>query len=58
MEYFDSESAYLKRIDLVHAVETKQVIAAYRKYFEPIAKENAASWIVVDGEENLKEYNF
>lgn len=57
-EYFGSESAYLGRADQVNAVEAKQVIAAYKKYFEPIAKQNAAQWIIVDGEENLEDYDF
>lgn len=57
-EYFDSESAYLGRADMVNAVEAKQVVSAYKKYFEPIVKQNAAQWIIVDGEENLDEYDF
>ena len=58
LEYFGSESAYLSRADLVNAVEAKQVISAYKKYFEPISKQNAAQWVIVDGEENLEEYDF
>ena len=57
MEYHGSESAYLTRSDLVRAVSAKDVIDAYKKYIEPIAKENAAQWIVVDSEENLDDYN-
>lgn len=58
LEYYDSESAYLGRADLVNAVEVGQVIAAYKKYFEPISRQNAAQWIIVDGEENLEDYTF
>ncbi|MBQ9908614.1 MAG: insulinase family protein [Treponema sp.] len=58
LEYFGSESAYLGRADQVAAVEAKQVVSAYKKYFEPISKQNAAQWIIVDGEENLEEYEF
>ena len=58
MEYFDSESAYLQRADLIHAVNMQQISAAYKKYFEPVAKENAIQWIVVDGEDNLSKYDF
>ena len=58
MEYFGSESAYLSRAEQVQSVETLQVIEAYKKYIAPIAKENAASWVIVDGEENLSEYDF
>ena len=58
LEYHGSESAYLKRAELVQKVSAKQVIAAYKKYFQPITKENAAQWIVVDGAENLSKYDF
>lgn len=58
MEYFNSETAYLKRPDLVEAVTSAQVIAAFKKYIEPVVKENAIKWVVVDGEENLGEYDF
>lgn len=58
IEYFGSESAYLKRADEVLAVDAKDAVAAYRTYFEPIAKENTAQWIVVDGAENLSKYDF
>ncbi|WP_407425425.1 hypothetical protein, partial [Treponema sp.] len=58
MEYLGSETEYLKRSELVEKVTAKQVVAAYKKYFEPVVKENAIQWIVVDGEENLKKYDF
>ena len=58
LEYFDSESAYLQRADAVRAVDMQQIVAAYKKYFEPVAKENAAQWIIVDGKNNLAKYDF
>ena len=58
MVYLGSEKAYLERADLVQSVQTSQVISAYNKYILPIAKENAACWILVDGEENINEYDF
>ncbi|MCR4823468.1 MAG: insulinase family protein [Treponema sp.] len=58
MEYLGSEKAYLSRADLVQAVEPRHVIAAYKNYIEPIAKQNAAAWIVVDSEDSLSEYDF
>lgn len=58
MEYYGSEQAYLHRSEAIRAVQPAQVINAYKKYFEPVAKENAALWIIVDREENLSEYDF
>ena len=58
LEYFGSESAYLSRADFVNAVTSQQVIAAYKKYFEPIARQNAAQWVIVDGKDNLDKYAF
>lgn len=58
MEYFGSESAYMHRAEKIRMVDAQQVVAAYKKYFEPLATENAACWIVVDSEKNLKEYDF
>lgn len=58
INYLGSPSAYIERADLIQNVATRDVIAAFKKYIEPIAKQNAACWIVVDGEENLEEYDF
>ena len=57
-EYFGSESAYLKRVERIEKLNAKQVIAAYKKYVEPIATQNAAQWVVVDSEKNLSLYDF
>lgn len=58
LEYLGSETEYLNRTEIVRAVEAKDVIAAYKKYLEPVAKRNAVQWIVVDSEKNLNEYDF
>ena len=58
IEYFGSEDAYLHRAEKVRAVGANQVINAYEKYFAPVARENAATWIIVDSAENLNEYDF
>ena len=58
IEYFGSETAYLKRVELIENLTAKQVIAAYKKYIEPIAKQDAARWVVVDSEKNLPLYDF
>lgn len=58
IEYFGEAKAYLNRVELVQNVTSEQVIAAYKKYLEPIAKENYIRWVVVDSEENLSEYDF
>lgn len=58
MNYLHSESAYLERADLIQQVATKDVIAAFKKYIEPVAKQDAACWVIVDGEENLDDYDF
>ena len=58
MEYWGDEKAFLSRADKVQAVTSKQMIAAYKKYLLPVAKENAAQWIIVDGKKNLAKYDF
>lgn len=58
LEYHGSENAYLKRGRQIQDVEAKDVIAAYKKYFEPVARNNAVRWIIVDGKDNLSEYDF
>ena len=58
LEYFGSEDAYLRRIETIENLTSRQVIDAYKKYVEPIARQNAAQWIVVDSEKNLSEYDF
>ncbi|MBQ9622056.1 MAG: insulinase family protein [Treponema sp.] len=58
MEYWGNEKTFLSRADKVQAVSSKQVIAAYKKYLLPVAKENAAQWIIVDGKNNLAKYDF
>ncbi|MBQ4378738.1 MAG: insulinase family protein [Treponema sp.] len=58
IEYFDSPDAYLKRVELVQAATAKQVCDAYKKYIEPIAKEDYIRWIIVDSEKNLDDYDF
>ena len=57
-EFLGSESAYLKRPEIIESVTKEEVVAAYEKYVVPIVKENAAQWIIVDGEENLEKYDF
>lgn len=57
-EYFGSPDFYLKRAEQVQNVSARQVIAAYKKYIEPLAKEDKVTWIVVDGKENLSKYDF
>lgn len=58
MEYWDNERAFLYRAEKVQSVTSKQVITAYKKYLLPVAKENAAQWIIVDGKNNLEKYDF
>jgi len=58
LEYYGSETAYLKRSQQVEKASAKEVIQAYKKYFQDPVKENAIQWIVVDGEENLSKYDF
>ena len=58
IEYLGSESEYLRRAEAVRAVDAGQVVNAYTKYFEPISRQDAACWIIVDSEKNLDSYDF
>ncbi|MBR1537154.1 MAG: insulinase family protein [Treponema sp.] len=58
LEFFGDARAYLKRVEAVQNTTSKQVQDAFKKYLEPIAKENYIRWIVVDGDRNLDDYGF
>lgn len=54
MEYSGDPSKYLTRSAEVQKVTPKQIRAAYKKYIEP----QKFTWVVVSGEEALKEFEF
>ncbi|MBQ0052288.1 MAG: insulinase family protein [Treponema sp.] len=58
LEYFGSETAYLRRSEKVQAVNAGQVYAAYEKYLKKVAQDGGASWAVVSNEESLKTFGF
>lgn len=58
VEYFEDPASYLKRIDTVKETTIKQVIDAYKIYIEPIVKQDAFRWVIVDSEGNLSDYDF
>lgn len=58
LEYYGSETAYLKRSEKVQAVTAKQVNAAYEKYLKSAAESGKISWVVVSGSESVRTFGF
>ena len=54
LEYADEPYRYLSRPGEILKVNPAQVMSAYRKYIAP----KKISWVVVSGEEELKEFDF
>lgn len=58
LEYFGSESAYLKRSQKVQAATAKQVNAAYEKYLKAAVESGKITWVVVSSGESVKTFGF
>lgn len=58
LEYFGSESAYLKRSSKVQAATAKQVNAAYKKYLKTAVESGKITWVVVSNSESVKTFGF
>lgn len=58
IEYFGSETAYLKRSEKVQAATAKQVNAAYKKYIKNAVESGSISWVVVSSAEAVRTFGF